>query len=125
MSLYAISHLSPEHARQITTWRYDPPYDLYDLSLVHLSDLLTPAYRYHQVLDQEKVLIGFCCYGEDAQVPGGTYDQGQPTIFDIGVGLRPDLTGKKLGKGFVAAVLAYAKKTYYPEIFRVTVATFN
>jgi ribosomal-protein-alanine N-acetyltransferase len=125
MSRYTISPLSEECAQQIITWRYDPPYDLYDLSPADLSGLLTPANRYHQVLDRDKVMVGFCCFGEDAQVPGGCYDQGEPGVLDIGVGLRPDLTGKKLGKDFVAAVLEYAHKTYHPGIFRVSVASFN
>jgi len=125
MSLYTISPLCEKGARQIITWRYDPPYDLYDLSPVDLTGLLNPAYRYHQILDRDKIMVGFCCFGEDAQVPGGNYDRDEPGVLDIGVGLRPDLTGKKLGKVFVAAVLAYAKKTYHPEIFRVAVASFN
>ncbi len=122
---YSIKPLTPENAQQIINWKYDPPYDLYDLDQEHISGLLYPAYRYHQVLDELGVLIGSCCFGDDARVPGGYYPVGEPKILDVGVGLKPDLTGLGRGNGFVSAVLNFADETFQPEIFRVTVANFN
>jgi RimJ/RimL family protein N-acetyltransferase len=123
--MYTISPLSEENARKITTWCYDPPYDLYDLAPEHLQELLDPDLRYHQVLDQSGVLVGFCCFGWDAQVPGGEYQRGEPEVLDIGVGLCPPLTGQGQGAGFVGEILEYGRKVYRPEIFRVTIAGFN
>lgn len=122
---YSISPLPPENARRMIYWHYDPPYDLYDLAPEHLPGLLNPAYRYHQVLDRSGELTGFCCFGEDARVPGGEYNKGEPGVLDIGVGLKPELTGQGLGNDFVRAVLNFAENTYQPENFRVTVANFN
>jgi hypothetical protein len=48
---YTIVPLSLENAREITAWRYEPPYDLYDLSASDLTGFMNPEYRYHQVLD--------------------------------------------------------------------------
>lgn len=123
--LYAISPLSEENALEITTWRYEEPYDLYDLNADDLSGLLNPEYRYHQVHDRNGTLIGYCCYGLDAQVPGGVYRQNEPEFLDIGVGLRPNLTGQGRGAAFVRAVMDYGAVTYQPEMFRASVASFN
>jgi RimJ/RimL family protein N-acetyltransferase len=122
---YQISPLSEENALTIITWQYPPPYDLYDLSPESLSVLLNPAFRYHQVLDMNGRLVGYCCFGEDAQVPGGNYHAGEPGKLDVGIGLMPDLTGKGLGFDFVKEILEFAERSFYPEVFRVTVAEFN
>ena len=125
MAEYIISPLSVENAQKITTWRYDPPYDLYDLDPEHLSGLLNIDYRYHQVMDLKGSLVGYCCFGLDAQVPGGDYQHGEPAVLDIGVGLRPDLIGKGLGSDFVSDILDFTIKEFKPEYFRVTIADFN
>ena len=125
MADYQILPLSREQAEIIITWSYTPPYGVYDLKLEDLNGLLNPDYRYHHVLDLEGVLIGYCCYGKDAQVPGGDYFCGEPEVLDVGVGLAPDLTGQGLGGKFVEAILAYAWRVYRPDLFRVTVADFN
>lgn len=123
--LYTISPLSGKNAREITTWSYDPPFDLYDLAPEHLSSLLNPDYRYHQVMDQNGSLVGYCCFGLDAQVPGGNYLLKETRVLDIGISMRPDLVGQGLGKNFVSAILDYAAKIYQSEHFRVTIADFN
>jgi RimJ/RimL family protein N-acetyltransferase len=122
---YSFLPLQPEHSQQILTWRYNPPYDLYDLTESGVSGFLNPDYRYHVVVDDSQDIVGYCCFGVDAQVPGGDYDKGEPDILDVGVGLRPDLTGKGHGFNFVSAILKFAEELYQPEIFRVTVAAFN
>ena len=123
--VYSIHPIIPENALEIITWRYDPPFDLYNLSQEDLTGLLLPENRYHVVLNEKDDLIGYCCFGKDAQVPGGDYIPGEPVVLDIGVGLHPDYTGRGLGKDFVSAVLAFAARTYSPKIYRATVAAFN
>jgi RimJ/RimL family protein N-acetyltransferase len=122
---YRIFPLTNDQALKIVTWQYDPPYEIYSLAPEDLNGLLNPDYRYHQVLDEQDSLVGYCCFGLDAQVPGGEYSRGEPEVLDVGVGLAPKLTGQGLGVGFVTAILDYAWKTYLPAIFRVTIADFN
>ena len=62
---YTISPLNEDNAREITTWRYSPPYDLYDLESRHLKGFLNPDYQYHQVLEKHGMLAGYCCFGID------------------------------------------------------------
>jgi len=122
---YNIFPVSEGNAREITTWRYDPPYDLYDLAPRHLTGFLNPDYRYHQVLNKNGRLVGYCCFGVDAQVPGGVYLKNEPEILDIGVGLAPRLTGQGRGTAFVGEILKFGFNTYHPDIFRVSIASFN
>jgi len=122
---YLLCKLDPENARKIIQWRYPPPYDLYDLSAEALSGLLNPAYRYHQVMNQAGDLIGYCCFGEDARVPGGDYRVDEPAVLDIGVGLKPELIGQGNGKGFVSEILNFGIMNYQPVKLRATIAEFN
>jgi len=39
--------------------------------------------------------------------------------------LRPDLTGRRIGLGFVEAGMDFARRTFAPATFRLDVATFN
>jgi [ribosomal protein S18]-alanine N-acetyltransferase len=125
MTDYLLSPIKREVAGEIIGWHYDPPYNVYDLATDDLEALLNPVYRYHQVVDRAGNLVGYCCYGEDARVPGGDYARVEPEILDVGVGLHPGLVGQGLGGGFVKAILAYALVNYQPEYFRVSIADFN
>jgi ribosomal-protein-alanine N-acetyltransferase len=138
-----ILHFAPMDeaaARAIHSWRYEPPYDLYDLAdeplLGFLKAFLDPGNAYYAMFDEAEGLVAYCCFGPDAQVPGGDYG---PPAIDVGLGLRPDLTGQGHGLNYAQAVLDFARRT--PEAlaaagalpdgaadrraFRVTVATFN
>ena len=112
--------------RAILEWRYQPPYDLYNLDPDDPEEAvrcyMDPGNAYHSVADERGNLVAFCCFGADAQVSGGDY--GAPSL-DIGLGVRPDLTGQGRGSVFVNAVLGFAQRSFEPTSFRVTVAEFN
>lgn len=118
-----IAPLTREHAEDLATWRYDPPYAVYDLAGADPDELLDPALGFHAVLSGER-LIGFRSFGPDGQVPGWDYDD---TALDTGGGLRPSLTGHGvgLGRAVIAAGLDFGRTTFAPAAFRVTVASFN
>jgi RimJ/RimL family protein N-acetyltransferase len=118
--------LEETHARAMLDWHYRAPYDIYDLggsdAEAVVRDLLTPEYAYHAILSPQGELVAFCCFGVDARVPGGDYNA---EALDIGLGVRPDRTGKGEGKAYVQAVLDFAQHTWSPPACRVTIAEFN
>jgi RimJ/RimL family protein N-acetyltransferase len=111
-------------AREIVTWKYEPPYDIYifEDGEETIQYALDPENNFYALRNQDDELIGFCSFGEDGQVPGCDYvDQ----ALDIGMGIRPDLTGLGKGAKFVQAVLDFVQKEFSPEKCRVTIAAFN
>jgi [ribosomal protein S18]-alanine N-acetyltransferase len=109
------------YAADIVTWRYPAPYDTYDMTGADLDFLLDPASGYYALVDEDG-LIGFRSFGADGQVPGGAYDE---SALDTGGGLRPELTGRGLGRTAIGTGLEFGRRQFAPPAFRVTVATFN
>jgi ribosomal-protein-alanine N-acetyltransferase len=111
-------------ARAIVRWCYEPPYDIYNLedSPETIQYALDPQNNFYAMRDKSGELIGFCSFGKDGQVPGGGYTD---DALDIGMGIRPDLTGRGRGSDFAAAVLDFARREFHPLAFRVTIAAFN
>ena len=114
--------MGENYAREILSWRYSPPYDLYnqEVSAAGVEELLTQSYK--AIVDQEGHLIGFYCTGQAAQVPKGhEFNMYQEACLDIGLGMKPELTGKRFGRGFLAFIL----KEFEADSLRLTVAKFN
>jgi [ribosomal protein S18]-alanine N-acetyltransferase len=116
-----VAPLRREHALDICTWRYGPPYDCYDMTEADPDWLLQPESGFHALLAGGQ-LIGFRSFGPDGQVPGWDYDD---QALDTGGGLRPQLVGQGLGRHAISAGLAFGRAQFAPQAFRVTVATFN
>lgn len=123
---FQISPLDRESATEIIQWRYQPPYDLYNIDPEHaeavLSDFLNPELNYYQVRDELGNLAAFFNFGVDARVPGGDYSE---EALDIGMGVHPRLTGQGKGSVFVQTVLCFARQKHGPARCRVTIAEFN
>ncbi len=113
-----------DDVRTFAAWRYEPPYDAYDIA-EEIDSLITyfqgPEIECY-VLFEKGDLIGFCTFGQDAQVPGGDYSQ---PALDIGLGIKPALTGLGRGDEFVGAVLDHAEAIKPRGPRRVTIATWN
>ncbi len=117
--------MSEEEAREVANWKYEPPYDFYDVTKdpEDLDELLDPEKRkdYFSAASNDE-LVGYFCFGAEARVPGGDYSG---EAVDVGLGLRPDLTGEGLGPEFLEAGLEFAKVRFSPAGFRLSVAEFN
>jgi ribosomal-protein-alanine N-acetyltransferase len=116
-----IEPLALAHAEEIVTWRYPPPYDCYDMTGADPADLMDPAAGYYALLDDEE-LVGFRSFGVDGQVPGWPYDD---SALDTGGGLKPELTGRGLGRAAIATGLDFGRRRFAPAAFRMTIASFN
>ncbi|MDH4423095.1 MULTISPECIES: GNAT family N-acetyltransferase [Bacillus] len=122
-----IHKLTEEEAMEIAMWTYEEPYNLYSFSEEEevIEELLDGTY--YGCCNDKGGLIGYFCFGENAQVPGGR-DANLYTgedVVDIGIGMKPDLTGKGMGKTFFQAGIVFATEEWHPKIFRLSVATFN
>ena len=118
MSGYRFRQMEDAEATQISGWHYEPPYDFYDATSDQddLEELLDPNRRkdaYFSVFDEGGVLVGFFQFERDNKT------------VDIGLGMRPDLTGRGLGIGYLLAGLEFARRRFSPERFTLSVATFN
>lgn len=114
----------------ITSWQYPEPYSVYggDPTDPDVVDyLVNPANRIFAGIDESGDLVGFFSFGTDAQVPGelNPVERADPDILDVGLGMRPDLTGRGLGRAFVEAGLEFARVTYAPSRFRMAVMSWN
>lgn len=116
-----VAPLTREHAVDICTWRYAPPYECYDMTDADPDSLLRPEAGFHALLAGDR-LIGFRSFGLDGRVPGWAYDG---SALDTGGGLHPRLVGQGLGREAISTGLAFGREQFAPQAFRVTVATFN
>ncbi|MEZ4590795.1 MAG: GNAT family N-acetyltransferase [Chloroflexota bacterium] len=124
--------LTAEHIAEILTWRYEPPYDIYNMgdgtddpiSLVEAIDYFTqPEYHFRAMLRQPRgELAAFCSFGLDGQVSGGDYSL---PALDIGMGVDPANTGRGLGHIFAGAAIDFARRNFDQPHLRVTIAEFN
>lgn len=105
-------------AECIARWHYDGPYAFYDMANDEddLAELLDPRRRenaYYAAVDSDGSLVGFYCFIQDG------------STVELGLGLRPDLTGKGLGLHFLETGLEFARQHFSPRTFRLSVAAFN
>lgn len=125
MANLTVTPMDRATARAITGWRYPPPYEGYTMldDPAVVAAFLSRAERgYFQIRDGSGELLAFCCFGEEARVPGGDY---HAPALDIGIGVRPDLTGRGDGMRYLGAVLAFGVAQFQPTQLRLTVASSN
>jgi RimJ/RimL family protein N-acetyltransferase len=105
------------YAREVATWHYEPPWDFYDLASdpADAAEMHDSAHagNYRAVLDEEGLLEAFWYFDRDGDV------------VEVGIGLRPDLTGRGAGEPFLREQLEYAAQRWQPLRFRLFVAAWN
>ena len=111
--------------REFLKWKYEHPYEIYNYSPVHFErDLayhLDPANNLYCIFHKGE-LIGYCSYGRDARVPGGDYSE---EALDIGMMIKPELTGQGQGSKYANAVTQNGIAKYNPKKLRVTILDTN
>ena len=105
-----------DDAEAIATWRYPGRDSTYD------ADGIVTADQGYWAVDRDGELVGYCCFGPEARVP--RIDE-EPGTIDVGYGMRPDLVGHGLGRGFVGAILAFARETFPSERQRLLILDWN
>ena len=126
MNCFLFQVLNPQQALSILNWHYVSPYDYYNFDAGYFQEnlcyLLDPKNAVFSILNNDGELEGFCSFGLDAQVSGGRY---RDEALDIGMGIRPDLTGQGLGKYYALSTAQYGGRHFKAKQLRVTIAAFN
>ncbi len=114
-----------ESAREILKSKNEPPYAIYN----YMPQYLQEDVAYHidsanniYSMYREDELVGYCSFGQDGRVPGGEYSE---LALDIGLMIKPELTGQGLGSEFIEDVIRFARKQFKPNQLRVTILTTN
>src|SRR5262245_1420094 len=115
---YGFISLRVRDALEAGHWRYDGHYAIYDfdlpaLLLTALLQRLLFQHVFYSVLDEQGILVGIFTFTRTGDT------------LEVGLGMRPDLTGKGRGPQFFEAGLAFARRRYAPRRFALDVATFN
>ncbi|WP_369916905.1 GNAT family N-acetyltransferase [Planomicrobium sp. MB-3u-38] len=116
---YSFQTMTQQQAEEIAAhWRYVGEYAFYDMDAdpEDLAEFLNPEARnntYYSVI-QNGGVVGFYSFTQTAQ-----------DTIDIGLGMKPDLTGSGKGNEFLKAGMEYAKSTYNPQKITLSVAAFN
>ena len=113
-------------AHEICQWNYDAPYDIYSFQEDEetIEELLDG--NYYAVLNADRELFGFYCYGISARVDSGAAYYIDSAI-DIGLALAPKNCGQGKGFDFLKQGLSFGKFLYPAEKyrFRLTVISWN
>ncbi|HIR51411.1 MAG TPA: GNAT family N-acetyltransferase [Candidatus Avoscillospira avicola] len=111
--------LSQEHALCIAdTWHYDGIYEFYDMTAdpedyAEFVDEIQRSKNDHYEALQDGALVGFFSV------------ERQGATVELGLGLRPDLCGKGLGRTFVREIIAFLEAHYTYDALILKVAQFN
>ena len=114
-----IGPMTAADAHAVAAWRYPGEYSFYDADADpdDLAELLDPTEwgrRYFAADDKaHHQLAGFLVVKLTGQVA------------EIGLGLRPDLTGHGLGESFVRTCLRFASTELGAQSYTLAVAAFN
>lgn len=116
---YKFEFMTQEQAEDIAyNWHYEGMYSFYDMEedKEDLDEFLDPRKRGDSmfVVIKDYEVIGFF-----------SFDKAPDNTIDIGLGMRPDLTGKGNGLEFLKAGIEFIKINYKPDNITLSVATFN
>lgn len=115
---YQFTKLSQEQAANIAfNWQYEVEYSFYNMTADEedLTEFLNPVERGDKyfIITKGNEEVGFFCFENEVD------------SIDIGLGMKPELTGRGIGLEFLKAGLDYARSKYNPKEITLSVATFN
>ena len=106
-------------AELVAGWRYDGDWAVYDQPSVSAFLDQLPLYF---VVEDGSGPVGFLCIGAAARVAGMAEEK---DTVDLGLGLRPDLTGRGNGQQFGAVVLRFVEARFPSKTVRAAVQSWN
>lgn len=121
IALFRIAPLLLEHCREICTWRYPAPYDLYnwrpwELMVSLQEEFADPGLRdeqYRAVLDTDG---GLCGFAQFFPIVG---------VTRLGIGMHPSRCGGGQGAAFVTAIAKEARRLHPEHEIDLEVLAWN
>lgn len=115
---FELRPMNRDYAHAIADWHYGGIHTFYDMDqdvedLEELLDQHSWSGKYWAVVDDRGDLIGFFCF------------EMEDDTLTVGLGMRPDYTGRGLGQAFVETGLEHARRHFNPLTFSLLVATLN
>lgn len=121
-----VKNITQQDAVEILCWKYEEPYDFYNAILTPDAMLKLLGPSYFAVKNEQDELVGFFCIGKAATVEEGhAYGVYDDQCIDLGIGMKPELTGKGFGSPFFAFIVDFVEKKHPGLPLRLTVASFN
>lgn len=116
---YTFQKMTEEQAAHIAySWHYGGKYAFYNMEADEedLAEFLNSEMRgdsYFTVMDKGKLVgfFSFCKVNND--------------MIDMGLGMKPSLTGNGKGLSFVKAGMMFSMRKYNPKFITLSVAAFN
>jgi len=106
----------------IGAWRYTGEYAFYDLGRGQMVGI-----RLFNPLMRALGFAGFYAVDDETGALAGVFSfiRHGAEIVEIGLAMRPTLTGQGQGLAFVQAGMVFGRAQYAPKRFSLLVATFN
>ena len=116
---FAIRPMTAVDAHAVATWRYPDEYSFYDADADpdDLAELLDPAGWGTRYFAADELAAHTLAGVLVVKLTG--------PVAEIGLGLRPDLTGRGLGESFLRACLLFASAALGAHSYTLAVAAFN
>lgn len=116
---YLFQPMTQQEAEYIAEkWHYEGEYAFYDMDADEedLEEFLDSNQREGKLFSvyEGSQLIGFF-----------SFTRPETGVIDVGLGMRPDLTGRGNGEGFIQNGIEYAREHFSPKKVTLSVATFN
>ena len=118
--MYTIREMTKNDAKDYLSWRYPAPYEFYNIPKefheAELKEIMDNSANWFCVEKSGSGMIGFY-----------EYTPRKNGAVEIGLGLRPDYTGKGYGLAFVKGCIAFGKQRLGTDCisFVLRVAEFN
>lgn len=123
--MFQIRPMTDIFAQDISNWKSPNEYHIYSFEPSEELNQELLGGDYVACVNEQEQLVGYFCYGQSAQIPTVENFIYSADRLDIGLGLRPDLCGKGLGRKFLRCGIAYASAHYHASSLRLSVAAFN
>lgn len=124
---YIVQAMQSKEAIQISKWKYEEPYSVYSMTTGQalIDEFLDGSY--YTIKNENQELIGYFCFGANAQIPeGNNFDiYCEEGLVDLGLGMNPDFTGQGHGVEFLEKILEFTKGKFSSNKIRLSVASFN